>query len=63
MMRGANLRAVALFLVLTACGAAVVVNTGCNAYGDARATRPPLGGDALSAWVAMLDTSMTRVCR
>jgi len=63
MMRGANLRAVALFLTLTACGAAVVVNTGCNAYGDARATMPALGDDALSAWVAMVDTSMTRVCR
>lgn len=62
-MLGANLRAVALFLVLTACGAAVVVNTGCQAYGEARSTMPPLGGDALSAWVAMLDTSMTRVCR
>lgn len=62
-MHGANLRAVALFLILTACAAAVVIDVGCNAYGEARATMPPLGGDALSAWVAMLDTSMTRVCR
>ncbi len=62
-MRGANLRAVALFLVLTACAAAVVVDVGCNAYGEARSTMPPLGGDAVSAWVAMLDKSMTRACR
>lgn len=63
MMRGANLRAVALFLTLTACAAAVVVDRGCAAYGEARATMPALGDDALSAWVAMVDTSMTRVCR
>lgn len=62
-MRGADFRAVALFLILTACAGAVVVDAGCNAYGEARSTMPPLGGDALSAWVAMLDTSMTRVCR
>ena len=62
-MIGSNLRAVALFLVLTACAAAVVVDRGCAAYGEARVTMPPLGTDDLSAWVAMLDTSMTRVCR
>jgi len=60
---GSNLRAVALFLTLTACAAAVVVDRGCAAYGEARVTMPPLGGDPVSAWVAMLDTSMTRVCR
>lgn len=62
-MGNGSWRGVALFLVLTACGAAVVVDAGCNAYGEARSTRPPLGGDEVSAWVAMLDTSMTRVCR
>ena len=62
MMPG-SLRAVALFIALTACGAAIVVDVGCNAYGEARATMPALGDDALSAWVAMVDTSMTRVCR
>jgi hypothetical protein len=62
MMPG-NLRAVALFLVLTFCAASVVVDVGCNAYGDARATMPPLGGDAVSAWVAMLDSAMTAACR
>lgn len=62
-MRGTDLRAVALFLVLTACAASVVVDRGCAAYGEARATMPPLGGDAVSAWVAMLDSSMTRACR
>jgi hypothetical protein len=56
-------RGVALFLILTACAGAVVVDAGCNAYGEARSTMPPLGGDPVSAWVAMLDTSMTRVCR
>jgi len=60
---GSNLRAVALFLTLTACAAAVVVDRGCAAYGEARTTMPALGDDALSAWVAMVDTSMTRVCR
>ncbi len=62
-MRNGNLRAVALFLTLTACAAAVVVDSGCNAYADARATMPPLGTDPVSAWVAILDTSMTAVCR
>ena len=62
-MLGTKARAVALFLVLTACAGAVVVDVGCNAYGEARSTMPPLGQDALSAWVAMMDTSMTRVCR
>ena len=62
-MRGTDLRAVALFLALTACAAAIVVDRGCAAYGEARVTMPPLGTDDLSAWVAMLDTSMTRVCR
>lgn len=57
-----SIRAVALFLALTAC-AAVVVDVGCNAYGEARSTMPPLGLDGVSAWVAMLDTSMTRACR
>jgi len=62
-MRNGSWRAVALFLVLSACAAAVVVDAGCNAYAEARSTMPRLGGDAVSAWVAMLDTSMTRVCR
>ena len=62
-MTGANLRAVALFLVLTACAGAVVVNTGCQAYGDMRTDMPALGDDPVSAWVARLDTVMTRVCR
>lgn len=62
-MASGSWRGVALFLVLTACAAAVVVDAGCNAYGEARSTMPKLGNDAVSAWVAMLDTSMTRVCR
>jgi hypothetical protein len=63
-MRSGDLRAVALFLVVTACGAAtVIVDAGCNAYGEARAAMPVLGSDPVSAWVAVLDTSMTRVCR
>jgi hypothetical protein len=62
-MPSGSWRGVALFLVLTACAGEVVVDVGCNAYGEARSTMPPLGGDAVSAWVAMLDTSMTRVCR
>jgi hypothetical protein len=62
-MASGSWRGVALFLILTACAGAVVVDVGCNAYGEARSTMPQLGGDAVSAWVAMLDTSMTRVCR
>ncbi len=62
---GPNARAVTLFLALTACGATttIIVDVGCQAYGEARSTMPPLGEDALSAWVAMMDNSMTRVCR
>ncbi len=63
MMLGTKARAVALFLVLTACAGAIVVDVGCNAYAEARSTMPTLGKDALSAWVAMTDTSMRRVCR
>ena len=62
-MGSGSWRGVAAFLVLTACGAAIAVDVGCNAYGEARATMPTLGQDAVSAWVAMMDTSMTRVCR
>lgn len=64
MLSGGNLRAAALFLILTACGAAtVVVNTGCDAYADLRVDMPALGDDPVSAWVAKLDTVMTKVCR
>ena len=62
-MASGSWRGVAAFLVLTACAGAVVVDVGCNAYGEARSTMPALSNDAVSAWVAMLDTSMTRVCR
>lgn len=62
-MRSGELRAVALFVALTACAGALVVDRGCAAYGEARVTKPTLGNDPVSAWVAMLDTSMTRVCR
>ena len=64
MMLGTKARAVALFLVLTACAGAVVVDVGCNAYADARALMPPLGQDAVSVWVATtLDGGMTKACR
>jgi len=60
-MRGANLRAVALFLILTACAAVtVVVDVGCDAYAGARVDMPPLGDDAVSAWVAKLDSAMSQ---
>ena len=62
-MLGAKTRAVALFLVLTACAAAVVVDVGCNAYADLRVDMPPLGDDAVSVWVAKLDGAMTGACR
>ncbi len=63
MPSGANLRAVALFLALTACAAALVVDAGCNAYATARETMPPLDNDERSVWIAVLGASMTRVCR
>lgn len=54
-------RGVALFLILTACAAVtVVVDVGCNAYADARVDMPPLGDDAVSAWVAKLDSAMSQ---
>ena len=62
-MEASTWRALALFVFCTACAAAIVVDRGCAAYGEARATMPTLGADELSAWVAMVDTSMTRVCR
>lgn len=58
-----NLRAVALFLALTACAAAVVSDKGCATYGIQRATMPTLGSDAVSQWVATLDGAMTGACR
>ncbi|MGL6208709.1 MAG: hypothetical protein ACRC14_02625 [Paracoccaceae bacterium] len=63
MLSGTNLRAVALFLVLTACAGAVVVDVGCATYGDLRASMPPLGMSALDEWVARLDSAMTGACR
>ena len=63
MPSGANLRAVALFLILIGCAAAVVVDVGCNAYATARETMPALGTDPVSEWVSILDGSMTGACR
>lgn len=54
---------ISAFLILTACAAAVAIDAGCTAYGEARLTMPPLGTDPLSEWVAILDTRMTRACR
>jgi len=60
-MLGGNWRAGALFLILTACAAAtVVVDVGCDAYADARVDMPALGDDAVSAWVAKLDSAMSQ---
>lgn len=57
------MRAVILFLVLTACAGALAVGAGCNAYGEMRLTMPTLGADPLSEWVALLDARMTGACR
>lgn len=63
-MANGSWRGVALFLILSACaGATVIVDVGCNAYGEARADMPALGTDPVSQWVAKLDTAMTRACR
>lgn len=57
-------QAVALFLALTACAAAVAIDAGCDAYGEVRLNMPqPLGDGPLAAWVAVLDSRMTKVCR
>ena len=53
-----------LFVVLTACAAAVTIrDAGCLTYGEARLSMPALGTDPLSQWVAVLDGRMTAVCR
>jgi hypothetical protein len=57
------MKPVLLFLVLTACAAAVVIDAGCDRYSELRLTVPPLGTDPVSAWVAILDSAMTRTCR
>lgn len=62
-MLGHKARAVALFLILTACAGAVVVDVGCNAYAESRSQRPTLGADAVSEWVAELDSAMTGACK
>lgn len=56
------MRAVLAFLMLTACAAALAVGVGCSTYAEMRLTMPPLGTDALSAWVAILDSRMTGAC-
>ncbi len=52
-----------LCLALTACAAAVALDAGCTAYGEARLSMPALGADPLSQWVAELDSRMTGACR
>ena len=59
----AGIKAVVVFLVLTACAAATVVGAGCVAYGQQRLSMPTLGDDPVSQWVAVLDGRMTEVCR
>lgn len=57
------MKPVLLFLVLTACAAAVAIDAGCDRYGELRLTMPTLGTDPVSEWVAILDRAMTRTCR
>jgi hypothetical protein len=57
------MRGLILFLALTACAAAVSLGPGCTTYGQQRLSMPALGADALSQWVARLDTAMTGACR
>ena len=51
-----------LILALSAC-TTTAIDAGCNAYGEARITMPPVPNDALGAWVATLDSRMTGACR
>ena len=57
------MRGLVVFLVLTACAGAVVIDAGCSRYAEARLTLPTLGTDAVSQWVAVLDGAMTGACR
>ena len=56
-------RAVVAFMILTACAGAIALDAGCDRYGELRADMPRLGDDALSRWVAVLDSGMTGACR
>jgi hypothetical protein len=52
-----------LCLALMGCAGAVLASAGCTVYGQQRASMPDLGTDALSVWVARLDSAMTGACR
>lgn len=59
-----KLKGFLLCLVLTACAGAIGIDAGCSAYANARITMPrPLGTGPLDQWVAVLDATMTGVCR
>lgn len=53
------------FIILLALGACapVLADSGCNVYGNARLSMPPLGTDPVSQWVAVVDSGMTGACR
>jgi hypothetical protein len=57
------MKGVLAFFILTACAGAVVLDAGCARYGELRSDMPALGDDALSQWVAVLDSGMTKTCR
>lgn len=59
------MRGVFAFLILTACAGATVIaiDAGCDRYGELRTDMPTLGDDAVSQWVAVLDSAMTKTCR
>lgn len=57
------MKPLAAFLLLTACAGAVAIGAGCSTYGTLRLSMPPLGADAVSEWVSVLDAAMTRACR
>ncbi len=59
-MRTTRLGASLALFVLAGC---VTQGEGCATYGQQRPSMPPLGDDALGAWVAVTDTAMTRACR
>lgn len=56
----------AKWAVLAVCGllaGCVQPEAGCVTYGIQRPSMPPLGDDAVSAWVAKTDGAMTGACR
>jgi hypothetical protein len=61
---GDGIKAALLCALLGGCVSAPVSgDAGCRTYGFQRASMPTLGADAVSEWVAVMDSAMTGACR